>query len=34
MQEKDKNAKTERNKVVAQVIVKVWELNGFVERLS
>ena len=26
--------KTERHKGVAQVIVKVWELNGFVARLS
>ena len=26
--------KTERRKGVAQVIVKVWELNGFLARLS
>ena len=26
--------KTERSKEVAQAIVKVWELNGFVARLS
>ena len=26
--------KTERRKGVAQVIVNVWELNGFVARLS
>ena len=26
--------KTERHKGVVQVIVKVWELNGFVARLS
>ena len=29
-----KNTKTERSKGVAQAIVKVWELNGFVARLS
>ena len=27
-------AKTERSKGVAQAIVKLWELNGFVARLS
>ena len=34
MKEKDKKTKTERRKGVAQVIVKVWGLNGFVGRLS
>ena len=31
---KQKKTKTERRKGVAQVIVKVWELNDFVARLS
>ena len=34
MKEKGKETKTERSKGVAQAIVKVWELNGFVARLS
>ena len=34
MKEEGKKTKTERHKVVVQVIVKVWELNGFVARLS
>ena len=34
MKEKGKKTKTERSKGVAQATVKVWELNGFVERLS
>ena len=29
-----KKTKTERSKGVAQAIVKVWELNGFVAHLS
>ena len=29
-----KKTKTKRHKGVAQVVVKVWELNGFVVRLS
>ena len=29
-----KNTKTERNKGVTQAIVKVWNLNDFVVRLS
>ena len=29
-----KKTKTERSKGVAQAVVKVWELNGFVARLS
>ena len=33
-QKKTKKTKTERSKGVAQAIVKVWELNGFVARLS
>ena len=28
------NTKTKRRKCLAQAIVKVWELNGFVARLS
>ena len=32
--ERKKKKKTERRQGVAQVIVKVWELNGFVARLS
>ena len=31
---KAKRTKTERSKGVTQAIVKVWELNGFVARLS
>ena len=31
---KAKKTKAERRKGVAQVIAKVWELNGFVARLS
>ena len=34
MKEEGKKTKIERHKGVAQVIVKVWELNGFVARLS
>ena len=34
MKEKSKKTKTERGKVVAQAVVKVWELNGFIARLS
>ena len=34
MEEKDKKTKTERCKGLAQVIMKMWELNGFVARLS
>ena len=34
MKIKVKNKKTERNKWVTQVIVKLWELNDFVVRLS
>ena len=33
-EKKKKKTKTERCKGVAQVIVKLWELNGFVARLS
>ena len=33
-QKKRKDRKTERHKGVAQVTVKVWEINGFVARLS
>ena len=32
--EKQKKTETERSKGVAQAIVKVWEINGFVARLS
>ena len=32
--QKSKKTKTERSKGVAQAIVKVWELKGFVARLS
>ena len=32
--EMQKKTKTKRHKGVAQVVVKVWELNGFVVRLS
>ena len=32
--ERGKKKKTERGKGVAQAIVKVWELNGFVARSS
>ena len=31
---KNKKTKTERSKGVVQARVKVWELNGFVARLS
>ena len=31
---KKQQRKTERSKEVAQAIVKAWELNGFVVRLS
>ena len=31
---KGKNTKTERRKGVAKVIMKVWELNDFLARLS
>ena len=31
---KERKTKTERSKIVAQGIVKVWELSGFVARLS
>ena len=34
MQKKPQKTKTERSKGVAQAIVKLWELNGFVARLS
>ena len=34
MKKKGKKTKTDRREGVAQVIVKVCELNGFVERLS
>ena len=34
MREKGKKSKTDRNKGVAQALVKVWELKGFVARLS
>ena len=34
MKEKEKKIKTEKSKGVVQAIVKVWELNGFVVRLS
>ena len=34
MKEEGKKTKPERHKGVVQVIVKVWELNGFVARLS
>ena len=32
--ERQKKTKTERSKGMAQAIVKVWELDGFVARLS
>ena len=32
--ERQKKSKTERSNGVAQAIVKVWELNGFVALLS
>ena len=32
--ERQQKTKTERSKGVAKAIVKVWELNGFVTRLS
>ena len=34
MKEKKKQTKTERNKRVAHVIVKVWEINDFVVSLN
>ena len=33
MKEKSKKTKAERSKGVAQAIVKVWGINGFVARL-
>ena len=33
-QKTKQKTKTERSKGVAQAIVKLWELNGFVARLS
>ena len=33
-EKKQKQTKTERSKGVAQAIVKMWELNGLVARLS
>ena len=32
--ERKKKTKTERHRGVVQVIVKVWELNGFVAHLN